>query len=400
MPRRAVRPATIAVVLTAAASVLAAPPTPRVVAVIDATGDADGAALAMRIGAALDPAQGLAPLADPPAARALYAPILDEDAAVITEARAALDQAQEAYNSFNNATALGAAATGETKLLAAVPRPTVTELLSNLVFTEGLARFQNDPAGTRLAFAEVHRLTPDRVLDPKHFFPEVIEAYESAGRGDPGTGMIDVQVDGPGAEIWIDGARAGAAPAQIAVPAGIHFVSITGDDAVTTGARVRVDSGQTAGLHLTVARAEITTRLTRMRRHLLEAPDDAARAATIAQIAKTLGTDAAVVVVRAGDALGTRIWRDQAPGLGAVVAFTSTTPAQVLEPLIPPPPPPDDHDRLPPPPPPPPGPPWWKKTWVREVAAISAIVLVGGIATYAATRDPGSSTLDGLGFKR
>jgi hypothetical protein len=353
----------------------------------------------MRIGLALDPAQGLAPLGDAPTARALYAPILDEDAAVITDARASLDQAQDALGAFNESSALGAAATGETKLLAAAPRPTVVELLANLVFTEGLARFQNDPAGSRLAFAEVHRLTPDRVLDPKHFFPEVIAAYEAAGRGDPGTGMLDIQVDGPGAEIWIDGARAGGAPAQIAVPAGIHFVSITGDEAVTTGARVRVESGQTAALHLTIARAEISTRLTRMRRHLLDAPDDAARAATIAQIAKTIGTDAAVVVVRSGDALGTRIWRDQAPGLGPVVAFAAATPQQVLEPLVPPPPPPpDEHDRLPRPPPPPPGPAWWKKTWVREAAAIGAIVVVGGIATYAATRDPGSSTLDGWSF--
>lgn len=391
-----------AAILAATATALAAPPTPRVVAVIDATGDADGGALAMRIAAAIAPADGLAPLADAPAARALYAPLLDEDAAVITEARAALSQAEDALASFSDSSALGAAAAGQTKLLNAAPRPSVTELLSNLVFTEGLARVSSDPAGARLAFAEVHRLTPDRALDPKHFFPEVIEAYESAGRGDPGTGLIDLQVDGPGAEIWVDGARAGAAPAQLAVPAGVHFVTVTGDDAITTGARVRVDAGQSATLHLTAARADTTTRIARMRRHLLEAPDDAARAAAIAQIAHTVGTDAAVVVVRSGDGLATRIWRDQAPGLGALEAFTSSsTPAKALEPLIPPPPPPDDgHLIKPPPPPPPPEPPWWKKTWVREAAAIGAIVVVGGIATYAATRDPGSSTLDGLGWKK
>jgi hypothetical protein len=396
MLRRAV-PTTIAVVIsTAVAS--AAPPTPRVVAVIDATGDADGAALAMRIGAELH--DGLAPIADTPAARALYAPLLDEDAAVITEVRASLDQAEEALAQFNNESALGAAATGETRLLSASPRASVTELLSNLVFTEGLARFPTDPVGTRFAFAAVHRLTPDRKLDPKHFFPEVIEAYEASGRGDPGTGIIDIQVDGPAAEIWIDGTRAGAAPAQVAVAGGIHFVSVTGDDAVTTGARVRVDAGQTATLHLTAARADLTTRIARMRRKLLEAPDDAARAAAIASIAKTVGTDAAVIVVRHGDALGTRIWRDQAPGLGGAVAFASSTPRQVLEPLVPPPPPPDDHPIRLPPPPPPPGPPWWKKTWVREAAAISAIVIVGTVATYAATRDPGSSNVTTLGFPK
>src|SRR5262245_16156265 len=106
MPRRAVRPTTIAVVISAATIAFAAHRTPRVVPVIDATGDADGAALAMRIGGELH--DGLAPIADAPAARALYAPLLDEDAAVITESRASLDQAEEALGQFNNESALGA----------------------------------------------------------------------------------------------------------------------------------------------------------------------------------------------------------------------------------------------------------------------------------------------------
>jgi hypothetical protein len=374
---------------------------PRVVAVIDATGDADGAALAMRIGAAVSPADGLAPVADQPAARALFAPLLDEDAAVAADARAALDQADEALGAFNDTTALGAAAAGETRLLAAAPRPAIVELLSNLVFTEGLARFPNDPDGARLAFAEVHRLTPDRVLDPARFVPEVIEAYESSGRGDPGTGMLDVQADGPGTDVWVDGVKAGAVPSQLALPAGIHFVSVTGEDAVTTGARVRVVRGQDAPLHVTVGRADLTTRIARMRRRLLEAPDDAARAAAIGQLARAVGTDAAVVVVRDGDKLGTRVWRDAAPGLGPVVAFTDE-PRQVLEPLVPPPPPPPDDGHLPPIklPPPPPSTPWWKKTWVREVAAIGAIVVVGSVATYAATRDPGTSDVGPIVFKQ
>ena len=373
---------------------------PRVVAVIDATGDADGAALAMRIGAAVSPADGLAPVADQPAARALFAPLLDEDAAVANDARTSLDQADEALGAFNYATALGAAVAGESRLLAAAPRPATTDLLASLVFTEGMARFPNNPDGTRLAFAEVHRLSPDRALDPARFVPEIMEAYESSGRGDPGTGMLDVQADGPATDAWVDGVKAGPVPSQLALPGGIHFVSVTGDDAVTTGARVRVVPGQDAPLHLTVARADLTTRIARMRRRLLEAPDDAARAAAIAQLARAVGTDAAVVVVRDGDKLATRVWRDAAPGLGPVVAFTDE-PRQVLEPLVPPPPPPDDGHPLGPPiklPPPPPSTPWWKKTWVREVAAIGAIVVVGSVATYAATRDPGTSDLTAIMF--
>src|SRR5579862_4418655 len=73
MPRRAVVPALV-VIAGISRSLHAAPAVaPRVVAVIDATGDADGAALAMRIGAAVGPDDGLAPIADQPAARALYA---------------------------------------------------------------------------------------------------------------------------------------------------------------------------------------------------------------------------------------------------------------------------------------------------------------------------------------
>src|SRR6185437_7889644 len=87
------------------------------------------------------------------------------------------------------------------------------------------------------------------------------------------------------------------------------------------------------------------------------------------------------------------VWSDDAPGLRASVAYTTDADARaVLEPLRPPPPPPEGDNRIfKPIPPPPPGPPWWKKSWVREAAAIGAIVVVGGIATYAATRDPGSS---------
>src|SRR5262249_17886469 len=97
--------------------------------------------------------------------------------------------------------------------------------------------------------------------------------------------------------------------------------------------------------------------------------------------------------------LATRVWRDQAPGLGPAVAMTTTSPRDVLEPLARrPEPTPPQLGKLPPPPPPPPGPPWWKKTWVREVFVIGTILAAGAVITYAATRDPGTSSLSGIGF--
>ena len=404
MPRRAVRLAHTwrfaAFVALAWAHGATAAPAAQVIAVIDGTGDADGMAAATRIGEAISADDGLAALADPAATRALIAPLGDEDAAVIADARAALEQAGDALARFDDATALGQAATGQTRLREAAPRPLVTALLADLVFTEGLARRTADADGARVAFAEVHRLDPGRKLEAAHFLPDLIAAYESAGRAAPATGSIAIEVDGPGTEVWIDGVRVGAPPLTATVADGIHFVTVTGLDAVTTGARVRVDAGKTAPLRLTAIRADVTTRLARLRRRLLEASDDAARATAIHDLAAAVGTGVAVVVVRRADGLGTRVWRDRAPGLGPVAAFTTgpTAPHDVLAPFVQAKEP--EADRLPrigkvelPP-----ELPWWKTSWFRNSAAIGAVVVVGAIITYAVTRDPGSSRVEGIGF--
>ncbi|MCE9572238.1 MAG: hypothetical protein K8W52_03695, partial [Deltaproteobacteria bacterium] len=261
---------------------------PRVVAVIDGSGDGDGAVLAARLGAALSADDGLVGLGEAARARALIAPLTDENGALIAEARAALDTAMDAVARFDDGNALGATAAGETRLLGATPTPAVRTLLADLVFTEGLARIgSGDPAGAVAAFAAVHRLDSARRLDPARYPPDVIAAYDGAATA-TGTATIAIEVEGAppdsATQIWIDGAAIGAPPLSAPVAPGVHFVSVTGPDVATAGARVAVAADQRAPLRLIVAPAAEATRIARLRRRLLDAPDDAARAAAIAAI--------------------------------------------------------------------------------------------------------------------
>ncbi len=383
----------------APAAPLAPPPAPRVVAVIDGTGDGDGAVLANRLAAALVLDDGLTGLGDAARARALVAPLTDENAGLMAEARAALEAARDAVARFDDGNALGATAAGQTRLLGAVPTPAVRKLLGDLVFTEGLARIGGgDQPGALAAFAAVRRLEPQRTLDPARFPPEVIAAYDGAAGATAANAAIAIEVEGAATDgstqVWIDGAAIGAPPITAAVAPGVHFVAVTGPDVATAGARVAIAADQRAPLRLVAAPVAETTRLARLRRRLLEAPDDATRAAAIAAIARSVGTAAAVVVVRHGDGLAVRLWRERAP-LGPSVAYARQVARDLVLPLAPP------RPRIalePVKPIAPPSSPWWERRWVRVVAAAGAVVLVGGAITLGATRDEGSSTLGTFGF--
>jgi len=377
-------------------------PARRAVAVVDATGQPDGIALARDIQAAVATSDQLAPLGDA-ATAALTGPLDDEDAANLAAARRALADARDAVAHFDRPAALSHAAAGQARLLSASPGREAVSLLADLMFVEGLAQATDgDVAAAVEAFAAVRRLDPDRTIDPLKFLPDVVRAFRAAGQP-AGRGSIAATIDGPGLEVWVDGNRIGAAPAVVSAPAGIHFVVATGPDAISVGARLMVTRDRSSSITLITAAASPALRLARLRRRLVAAPDDAARAAAIASLAHATAVDDAVLVVRApGDRLGVRVWRNQAPGLGPVRFAQGNIPrdrwpAEALAPLAggarvvePPVRRPLVSRRADPPQP------WWRERWARAGMVGGVVAVVAGVAAVIAISDPGRTTLGGV----
>ena len=67
------------------------------------------------------------------------------------------------------------------------------------------------------------------------------------------------------------------------------------------------------------------------------APDSAARAAAMKQLAQLLGARDAILLSGANGQLAFQTWRDQAPGFSIVRQIKSQRPIDILEQLAPPP---------------------------------------------------------------
>lgn len=371
---------------------------PRTVAVIDATaaptGDPEVAALAARLDDQLDREADLVPVTSDRRA-ALVGGVPDERGLGLQEARSALRRARDAMARLDYGDAVAEAERGMKRAVDLPPDEEVINLLADLAFVRGDARFlDRDARGAARDFALVHRLDPGRTIDPFKHFPEEVELFEAAAKVEA---MSSLDVLAPaGGEVWVDGVAVGAPPATVAVAEGLHAVTVTGANLITRGQLVEVGRGG-AKVELEAGAASSTTIVHRLRRRVVAAGGDEELERAVAALVRWVGAQDAVVVGRGADgALTTRIYSGRTAALGEARPARDVEPRGILAPLRPikmAPPPPRGDGR--PEVPPPPEPPWYRRRWVQ--LGIAGTIVAGVLTTAAivTTRPVGTSPFEG-----
>lgn len=353
----------------------------RTVAVIDATagttGDPEVTELVVRLDAQLAREDALGAVASE-RRPALVGGIADTRQTATSEARSALIRARDALGRFDHADAIAEADRGLARGVELVPDPEIAKLLADLAFVRGLAQHdaKRDPDASR-DFALVHRLDAGRTLDPIKYRPAVVELFEAAAA----TGeLTSLDIDAPaGATVWVDGVSVGEAPATVALAAGQHAITVTGERLVTRGQIADVPaSGSGLKIRIDAAEASATTIVHRLRRNLATATTEEARLQAVEALVHGVGAQDAVIVGRdESGALYTRIYSGKTATLGEPKPAKDAVPEKLLAPLRP------IKRVLPDPDPdpviPPPLEPWYRRRWVQ--ASIGGTIVAGVITT-------------------
>jgi len=362
------------------------PPRPaaarRPVAVIDLAGQTTTSQLARQLYGELANHPELQPLADPAIAAELFGDDEGEDARYLREARAAKDEAEvQLGGRFDFRRAEELARTGQDALLLATPSASAIVLYARLAFVLGQAQLGlRRPADAAVSFALAHRLDPGFVPSGADYPPDVVEAYLAAKPAGAATGKLAVTGAG---RLWLDGKDVGLAPLELDAATGPHVVWLTGADRQTRGAAVIVGA-QPAAVAIPDAPATERLKVRRARAQLRFAPDPAARAAAMRQLADLVDVRDAVLLSMANGKVIVQTWnagtRDSAPGFSALRERKPDEPAlALLAPLAPPKKP--DVIRLPPierPNKPIVVKPWYERRGVQASVAVGVVAAIIG----------------------
>ncbi|MBA3395132.1 MAG: hypothetical protein H0T89_20965 [Deltaproteobacteria bacterium] len=310
----------------------------RPVAVIDLSGEPTTVELARQLHTELANHPDLQALADPAISAELYGENPDEDGFKLKDARLAKDDAEAQLARFEFGLAANSAARGQAELHLVAPIGTVTALYAQLAFVLGQAQLGlRRPAEAGEAFALAHRLDPALAPDPARYLPDIIGAFDAAKARYAGTGKLVISGAG---RLWIDGKDSGVAPVEVTAEAGPHVVWLTGAERESRAARVVVEAGKTASAAIEDAPASDRVKVRRARTALRNAPDPAARATAMKQLADLVGVRDAVLLSIAGGKVIVQTWnagtRDHAPGFSALRELGNAKPVELLGPLAPP----------------------------------------------------------------
>jgi hypothetical protein len=352
----------------------------RTVAVVSLTDDAVATRLHKLLYDQLQTHWALRTLGDPTLATALQGPLVADDGEDLhlKAAKEDLARAEDFLSQFDYARAATDASGAQNELLWVSPEK-MTALYADATLVLGQARLGDGKnADAQRAFGLVHRLDPMRRLDPGRYLPEIVDFYS---RSAPSTDPRKLQVIGKG-HVWIDGLDRGTAPGTFEVGAGEHIVQLTGIDRITRGELVAADS---ASVEIPDQAALPTLQVQRRRIELAHAPDPAARAGRMQELARLLDVHDAVLIEKRGDGLEVQTWRDRAPGFTELHAYHGQKPIDLLLPLAP-----AKAPELPPitfpNPPHVDTTPWYGKRWVQASAVSVVVVGIVGALMYA-TRD-------------
>jgi hypothetical protein len=281
--------------------------TPVRVGLADVSTTPEGHAAVAALRARLEARPGMALPRD--AARAALEEPLGADAGE-AEARPRATQllraARDAYSRFDYDGALERLRQAELALATAPPVPDVTRLLVDVNLLAGVVEADRGDAARALeAFRVAQRLdAAPKALDPGGYRPRVVALYaQAAAAPETRRARLDVVTEPAGAEVWIDGRRAGTAPLAATLEVGAHYVAAIAEGSVPRLEKPVVGAGAASRLSLLLSRSP---------------PEERARQARADLLAGRLGWDRGPAALAASASLdAVVVVRDGAAGTGA-----------------------------------------------------------------------------------
>jgi hypothetical protein len=180
--------------------------------------------------------------------------------------------ARDAYSRFDYDGALERLRQAELALATAPPVADVTRLLVDVNLLVGVVHAdRGDSAHALEAFRVAQRLDPARrALDPGGYRPRVVALYaQAAASPETRRARLDVVTDPAGAEVWIDGRRAGTAPVGATLEVGFHYVGVVAEGSVPRLEKPLLRAGQDSRLSLLLSRSPPEERARQARAELL-----------------------------------------------------------------------------------------------------------------------------------
>jgi hypothetical protein len=332
----------------------------RPVAVIE-LGDFEGnRQLAEQLSRELNNHPDLKPIDSSLAEDALRERYEDEDAQWLKLATEYKRKAEDLVASYKFPDAASDADNGMFQLHNATPTPRVVTLSAELAFLLGTARLgeRKDKLAAE-AFRLARTINPEFQPDAIRYLPEVVQAFDAAVKAKPaGKGYIEV---GPargrifldGRAVFADGREIGFAPQTLTnVPAGLHVVWVVSPELDTRATRVAVEPDKKVKAEIEPALIDTRKKILRARLALKTAPDPAARASAMQNLARLVEVKDALLLTEANGNTIVQTWREDALGFSALrEKKKDDKPGDLLVPLAPPKPIPTRKD----PPPCPPG---------------------------------------------
>jgi hypothetical protein len=256
-----------------------------------------------------------------------------DDEQRLAEARKKLSSAVKNLAQRNFREAAIDAVDGHEILFRVTPR-TALPLYADLSLALGLSRLgEQKDTDAREEFVLTSRLDPGRTLDDLHYVPEVIAMFQAARRVVPQAGKVIVHGTG---RVWIDGQEVGTAPGEFPAAAGKHVLWLTGAMRETTGAEVTVTATRPGEAMIPDGPLTRPQRVARYRIALAQAPDPAARAIAMKELAAFIHVHDAVLLSVIGGKVVWQTWRDREPGFSEIHELGRDRPGEILRPLVPP----------------------------------------------------------------
>jgi PEGA domain len=223
------------------------------------------------------------------------------DVAFRSRAAQLLRAARDSYSRFDYDGALDRLRQADLALVTASPSSELTQLLIDITLLAGVIEADRGNTPRALdAFRLARRLDPARkALDPGSYRPRVVTLYAQAGAPvpDPRRSRISVVTDPAGASVWIDGRPAGAAPIELVLDVGFHYVAAVAEGSTPRLEKPLLRAGQDTRLPLMLARQPPEERARAARAEMRGGRTSFTRGAGILAVSASLDL---VILVRGG----------------------------------------------------------------------------------------------------
>lgn len=223
------------------------------------------------------------------------------DEPVIAIAKAALVASEQAFGEFKSRLATSKLDEARRELFSLAPSNATTTLLADVSFRMALIHLRAENMGLAIGeFQLLHRLAPERSVDPVRYPPSIVKAFEQARKRVPQNVAATLRITATynGDTIYLDGKAVGQAPLTLPVTAGTHIVAIAAPKYQAAAQAIDVDPGDTLDIKLDLQPRSPITRARELRfQALTQGLTEESLRVAAGRVSRLVGSDAVLIIV-------------------------------------------------------------------------------------------------------